>query len=87
MRAAILSLLEAHKMPAFARFLRNYRARKLEGVPVPPSPEDALRVGFDMGYEQGYGKGLRAGVDLGVDVGMGAVATGSGQPFDPGSLM
>jgi hypothetical protein len=88
MRATILSLLDANKTRAFVQFLRNYRKRKLEDVKVPASPEEALKVGYDMGYQHGYGNGLREGVDLGVDVGMGAVATGaSGTPFDPGSLM
>lgn len=84
MRATILSLLNANKSKAFARFLRSYRARKIEDVSVPSSPEEALKVGYEMGYQQGYGKGLRAGVDLGVDVGMGAISgETAGLPFDP----
>ena len=88
MRAAILSLLDAQKSRAFVQFLRSWRARRLEDVSVPSSPEEALKVGYEMGYQQGYGKGLRAGVDLGVDVGMGAVTGGAtGMPSDPGHIM
>jgi hypothetical protein len=87
MKAAVLNLLEASRSKAFLRFLRNYRARRIEDVSVPSSPEEALRIGYEMGYQQGHQNGLREGVDLGVDVGMEAAVARTGGTFDPSSIM
>lgn len=88
MRSAILNILRSNQSRAFLNFLKSYRARKIEDVKVPSSPEEALRVGFEMGYQQGYGNGLKEGVSLGVDVGMGVSAQpATTLPRDPEMIM
>jgi hypothetical protein len=87
MRSTILGLLRANQAESFRRFLQSYRARKLDDVNVPTSPEEALKLGYELGYQQGYGNGLKEGVDLGVDVGMGAAVTSATPVTDTGFVM
>lgn len=63
----MMRAIDAMQSRAFRRFLEHFRAKSIGDVKVPPDPEEALRLGFEMGYRQGHLNGIKEGVDLGVD--------------------
>ena len=61
-------ILAPHK-PALWEKFRTLLSRPAPRVAnLPPSPQEALRLGFRLGLQAGYGEGLVDGVDLGLDV-------------------